>query len=254
MWTEGTARTEGGGAGRGFLERTNRMGQPRKARRARTRVQVHELAGIWRRALLTCRHSRVSGARARQVAAEPVGDSPRSAEDNGPQGSTPDAGSGGDGGGDGGGGMRTGPSRAGDVIGDELRFVGMNKAIENRVCINLRRMSWAEPPRTMFIVEKSEGWRTSLGEGGDSRRLEHGCVMVLERICRYCKEHLVCARASTRIHAHPRASTRMHAHARAPTRTHARTHAPPPCAHARACTNTLARAGPDCDSGVAHQT
>jgi hypothetical protein len=71
-------------------------------------------------------------------------------------------------------------------------FVGMNKAIENRVCINLRRMIWAEPPRTVFLVEKSDGWRTSLSEGSDSRRLEHGCVLVLERICRYCKEHLVC--------------------------------------------------------------
>jgi hypothetical protein len=88
--------------------------------------------------------------------------------------------------------LRTGPSRAGDVIGDETRFVGMNKAIENRVCINLRRMIWAEPPRTVFLVEKSDGWRTSLSEGSDSRRLEHGCVLVLERICRYCKEHLVC--------------------------------------------------------------
>jgi hypothetical protein len=49
--------------------------------------------------------------------------------------------------------MHTGPSQTGRVAGEEITFVGMNKAIENRVCINLRRMSWAEPPRTMFLVE-----------------------------------------------------------------------------------------------------
>ena len=49
----------------------------------------------------------------------------------------------------------------------------MNKAIENRVCINLRRMSWAEPPRTMFLVEKSDGWRT----GSEGRRLSQQAVL-----------------------------------------------------------------------------
>ena len=67
--------------------------------------------------------------------------------------------------------MHTGPSRTGDVIGEETAFVGMNKAIENRACINLRRMSWAEPPRTMFLVEKSDAWRTG---GSEGRRLDQG--------------------------------------------------------------------------------
>jgi hypothetical protein len=49
----------------------------------------------------------------------------------------------------------------------------MNKAIENRVCINLRRMSWEEPPRTMFLVEKSDGWRT----GSEGRRLSQQAVL-----------------------------------------------------------------------------
>jgi hypothetical protein len=53
--------------------------------------------------------------------------------------------------------IQTGPSRTGDVIGDEVAFVGVNKAIENRVCINLRRMRWAEPPRSMLVIEQSEG-------------------------------------------------------------------------------------------------
>mmetsp|Transcript_13118 Transcript_13118/g.20775 ORF Transcript_13118/g.20775 Transcript_13118/m.20775 type:complete len:522 (+) Transcript_13118:129-1694(+) len=83
--------------------------------------------------------------------------------------------------------MHTGPSQTGEVIGDEIAFVGVNKAIENRVCINLRRMSWAESPRTMFLVEKTDGWRSL---NCDGRRLEHLCVVALERICRYCKENL----------------------------------------------------------------
>ena len=53
--------------------------------------------------------------------------------------------------------IHAGPSRTGEVIGEETAFVGMNKAIENRVCINMRRMRWAEPPRTMMLVEKTGG-------------------------------------------------------------------------------------------------
>lgn len=83
--------------------------------------------------------------------------------------------------------MHTGPSQTGEVAGEEITFVGMNKAIENRVCINLRRMSWAEPPRTIFLVERSDGWRTV---GSEGRRLDHKCYLAVESICRYCKEHL----------------------------------------------------------------
>lgn len=83
--------------------------------------------------------------------------------------------------------MHTGPSQTGEVAGEEITFVGMNKAIENRVCINLRRMSWAEAPRKVFLVERSDGWRTV---GSEGRRLDHKCYLAVESICRHCKEGL----------------------------------------------------------------
>jgi len=83
--------------------------------------------------------------------------------------------------------FRTGPSKSG-AVGEETTFVGVNKAIENRETINLMLMKWVERPKTVLIVEKSDAWRTVDGE--NVKRLDHKCVLALERICRHCSEQL----------------------------------------------------------------
>ena len=66
-------------------------------------------------------------------------------------------------------------------------FMGVNRAIENRVTVNLTMMKWDGSPKTVLIIEKSgDTMRFVQEEEGYNQRLSHETVKILERIARFC--------------------------------------------------------------------